>query len=383
MKQLLLISLFFFFEKLAFCKSFIEIKGHVAEDIDISVRIIYGLGEARNLPTNKQHFLYKTFSKEQFVPIYLSIKNNNTNVTQQIVFVVSRNSKVNIIIEKFDSIPYGCGLKITGLQFQNEEDVFRKKIMPVQAEYNKFYKSEIAKISSISFNKEQIDSIRKAMKIKKAIYIKKIVGFVQDYKHSYFSLFVFKNIVLMPTYTLSFEKDEKQKIFELFEGYIKQTSLWKETQKLISLKKSIEIGQKARNFYFKTNTRNDYSLFELLDKKKVLLIFTGTFCGGCVQQIPIIRDIENRINNDKLQIIYVSLDKTEKEWLNTIKRRRYPGLQTCDISQFNNRKKISDLYNIELIPQVVLISQNQEILYNNIFVKDDDALTKLKNILQL
>jgi len=371
-----------FLRGICFGESYFEIKGEIAEGLNISLSISYDSFRNQKLSINENRFSYNNLVTKTFTPIYLLLKNNRTNNTMQFFFFATSGSKINIKIDNLDSISFGKGIQFTGIPFQDEENDFIRNILPKQEEYFRFYTANINIIQSGKFKKHQIDSIRDEISVVKVKFINEVLDFVVLNKHSYFSLYVFKIIILKPTYMLSLGRLKIIDAFNIYDGEIKNTELWLEVNKTISLKKSLEIGKKAPNFFFKTDNNEDFSLYELLTKEKTLLIFTAKYCGGCIKQIPIIKEISNS-SVDKLQIIYVSIDRTKEDWFSSLKKNSYPGLQTCDLKYYNDGKSISNLYNVELIPQIFLIDSKSEILYNNIFQNDDDELTLLRRKLSI
>ena len=273
----ILIFTLFIFRGISFGISIFEIKGVISKNLDISLTISHDSLYNQNLTIYDCRFSYKNSSVNSLTPIYLLIKNNKNNNSKQFFFFATDGSKINIKIENLDSISFGKGIQISGIPFQREQNDFISSILPKEEKYDRFCNDKINIIRSGQFSKPQLDSIRKEMSAAKLRYISEVFDFVVLNKHSYFSLYVFKIIILKPTFMLSLGRPRIVSAFNLYDGEIKKSALWLEVSKIISLKQSLEVGKKAPNFYFKTDSHKNYSLYSLLTKEKMLLIFTAKY----------------------------------------------------------------------------------------------------------
>lgn len=284
-------------------------------------------------------------------------------------------------MEKIDSIKYGKGYFIEGLPFQKEENNFKDSILPIEGYYFDYYTQETNKELVSKKSQFEIDSININIKKERKKYLSKVLIFINANNHSYYSLFLFQKIILMPTNSIQIEREKLIRTFEMFGGDLIKTELWSDIQQLIILKQKLVNGSKAPDFYFKTKKLLKYSLNDLLKEKRVLLCFTAKRCGGCIMQIPIIKDIEQLMEGKDLQILYVSLDRIESDWKESLIKRAYAGIQTCDLDAYNFGIKIGELYNVEVIPQIYLIDKSGAIIYNYLLSRDDDNLAQLKKLL--
>lgn len=111
----------------------------------------------------------------------------------------------------------------------------------------------------------------------------------------------------------------------------------------------IDFLQNATILDRKNNARD---LDEILNKNKLIaLYFSGHFCPSCRTFTPaLIKAYENwKANDQKIEIIFVSCDDTEKHYQaasqnHLWKKIDYKNKEACDL--------IADHYNIKSIPQL-------------------------------
>ncbi len=89
----------------------------------------------------------------------------------------------------------------------------------------------------------------------------------------------------------------------------------------------------------------------------------------------ILTEIREKYLEEKLRIIYITLDTDSLKWITAVKKNKLLWENTND-------PNIPKQYGITYIPAVLLISPNGTILYNNIEKNDNDLLNILLSLLQ-
>ncbi len=72
--------------------------------------------------------------------------------------------------------------------------------------------------------------------------------------------------------------------------------------------KMLEPGEEAVDFVIKTLDGDDYKLSDTIGDKIILLLFWSIFCQPCQEEIPIIKDLYNKVGKDVMTVLAVSLD---------------------------------------------------------------------------
>lgn len=110
------------------------------------------------------------------------------------------------------------------------------------------------------------------------------------------------------------------------------------------------------------------------------LDFWASWCGPCIDDIPVLNKIYDKYKTKGLEIIGISLDKEKKNWINAIKKHQInnwlhcAGLDDAWISEIRNK------YKFDGIPYGILIDKHGVILSVNIDGEDlDELLDKIIN----
>lgn len=118
---------------------------------------------------------------------------------------------------------------------------------------------------------------------------------------------------------------------------------------------------------------NFSSVSELGKGKMVLLDFWASWCGPCRKQTKLLLPIYDRYHSRDFEIISISVDASERNWLKAIKDDKIKWKTLLDQG---NKNFVQDLYHAYSLPSNLLISPQGKILFKNI---EPD---QLKNILE-
>lgn len=116
----------------------------------------------------------------------------------------------------------------------------------------------------------------------------------------------------------------------------------------------------APDFSF-TSVQGEYVDSEELRGKIVLLDFWGTWCPPCVESVPGLRNINKRLDPERVVMIAISSDSDEDKWRSFIEKEKMVWPQYLD-----RDRKVHSAFRVNVFPTYVLIDQDGVIRYRTI-----------------
>ncbi|MBL4675605.1 MAG: TlpA family protein disulfide reductase [Mucilaginibacter sp.] len=209
-----------------------------------------------------------------------------------------------------------------------------------------------------------------------------VMSFLRLYPKDYFSYWYFINQVDQSDGVLradtAFLIEQLNYVRNIFPHEF-NTSL--EGQALIQKLKTrirplMTLNMPAPRFTLKTINAQPVDIAKLKGKH-ILLDFWATWCPPCMAQIPILKKVKTSVSADKLQIIGVSADNDPKALNRVVGENDMNWLHI-----FDSNRDISELYQIEVFPSLVLIDREGKIIYRSAGqINDVDELIKKLNSL--
>ncbi len=137
----------------------------------------------------------------------------------------------------------------------------------------------------------------------------------------------------------------------------------------------IEGEKKAISFTSRDIDNNKIILKEIYSKKNVLLVFWGTWCAGCIAEIPILRNIRQQYPAEQLEIVSVATASPIETVRQFIKERQMNWIHIV------NDDSIETLYQVHAYPELYLIDNKGDIIYRYT-AYPDPSLENLKKTLK-
>lgn len=283
------------------------------------------------------------------------------------------NAQVPVVDYAGDSIPAKYQL-----QFKEDNQAFFAYINPSMEEAARTY-ALLSAVDSGYIKNFNRDSLAKADAEQWNTTFRRKIEFIQQHPDSYASLFNFKQWILVSP---RFSTDSLSNMFSRLGKDIRETPLGHSVATAIERKKALQINHEVPLFSFKTQKGQTIELSAFRKQKYVLLCFWASWCVPCVKNIPFLKKIDSVYRDKGLQLISVSSDRDEPNWLAALQKYNMPWLQTWDFPLYTNDLKLKELFQVYYIPQYFLIDKEGKLVYQNFFNKDTDDHDILQNVLR-
>lgn len=132
-------------------------------------------------------------------------------------------------------------------------------------------------------------------------------------------------------------------------------------EKFVTSEKALQIGCVAPDFTLPDPNGNGVKLSDIYPKGKVTMIdFWAGWCNPCRRFNPTLVEIYKKYHKKGFEILGVSLDRDEKQWLDAIKTDKLTWTQVSELKFWNS--EVVKLYNVNYIPQNVFVDSEGKII---------------------
>lgn len=164
--------------------------------------------------------------------------------------------------------------------------------------------------------------------------------------------------------------EEAQEMYEKLSPEIKKTKVATAIQERLEGQKQAEvnakntaIGAKAPEFTAPTPDGGELALNEALGKL-TLVDFWAAWCKPCRAENPNIVKVYEKYHDKGLNVLGVSLDRTEEAWKKAIEDDNLTWQHVSHVAYFND--PIAKLYNVDAIPAAFLLDEKGIIVAKNL-----------------
>lgn len=126
--------------------------------------------------------------------------------------------------------------------------------------------------------------------------------------------------------------------------------------------KGIREGMKAPGFQLLDQTGKRVNLADYKGKV-VLLDFWATWCGPCLDLIPVHEDLKKRFKDQNVKFVYVSMDNSSALWKNFISKKRFTGDHLISGEAMGLKSPVAIDYKIEYLPFTLLLDTDGTIVW--------------------
>lgn len=128
------------------------------------------------------------------------------------------------------------------------------------------------------------------------------------------------------------------------------------------------------DFILKDLNGKQVKLTDLLGEKDLILIYWASWCGPCLEKIPDLKNFYTKYGN-QLQMVSISLDTKEAEWVKSSKAIQLNWLNISDLKGFNSPS--ATLFDIQGIPKTFWVGKDGR------FIKEVKDVKKIEDEMKL
>jgi thiol-disulfide isomerase/thioredoxin len=125
------------------------------------------------------------------------------------------------------------------------------------------------------------------------------------------------------------------------------------------------IGKNAPSLKFVDSLQKPVSFANIAKGKKYVVIdFWASWCGPCRKAIPALKKFYEEMNSKGVEIISVSTDKKESDWVKANTQEAFPWFSFLD------RAGLADAYNVKAIPAMFLLTGEGKVVAENVSLEE-------------
>ena len=119
-----------------------------------------------------------------------------------------------------------------------------------------------------------------------------------------------------------------------------------------------------REIVARTIDGKEIRLSDYVGKKQLILLdFWASWCIPCIQEVPLLKKLQEKYKNQGLQIVGVSVDSDREKWQDALEKHKPTGIQISELKGWESVSRVD--YGVQAIPFTVLIDASGKILARN------------------
>ena len=128
--------------------------------------------------------------------------------------------------------------------------------------------------------------------------------------------------------------------------------------------KVTNVGMPYREIVARTIDGKEIRLSDYVGKKQLILLdFWASWCIPCIQEVPLLKKLQEKYKNQGLQVVGVSVDSDREKWQGALNKHQPAGIQISELKGWESVSRVD--YGVQAIPFTVLIDASGKILARN------------------
>jgi len=303
---------------------------------------------------------------------YLSIQRRDTMSGSAEFFIGSKPATIVFQPERPGQPSlsnYKCtnAIEIDQMKQQKELREFSKNEMQAVSEFYQGHNREI--------NPRLNDSVNLSFKQLLSNLNERNLLFIKQHPEDYFSFWYFRtqivpNALFIDKHNIMYLNRLLDFFKTIFPSRFRESEEGENIRRVISeviQSDNIKVGMPAPDFSAADITQKQIRLSDFAGKY-VLIDFWASWCPSCMQEIPFIKRIQEDYPSNKLSIIGISWDRDSIAFNKAIQENKMDWIHI-----FGN-ENIFRIFNVDAIPQIILIDTHGKILYSSVEKNNRETL---------
>lgn len=288
-------------------------------------------------------FVIKGTLIKDVAPLFFRYKQKSSMMSDSF-YLENKNIEIELVVEQ---------KKIKDFEIANflVTSVKGTQTSILQNEYNQFVKQHQV---NINYYQELYDKLnRMVVKHPKNIYLGDLIE------------------------SLSFDekinKEELKKIYTKLDKKCQDENSIKHIENNLYPERELKFGSPVFNFEL-LNQKDSLFQTSTLKGKWFLIDFWSSWCKPCRKQLPDLKEIYNVYKYRNFEIIGVSLDKSNSNWIKALNKENLEWINVIENNEFLG--KVAKKYSVFAIPSNFLVDPSGKIVAKNILPEDLKKILK-------
>ena len=191
-------------------------------------------------------------------------------------------------------------------------------------------------------------------------------NFIREYRGTEIGEFFFFHCCGKEAYSKAFVNEIyptiRPEIREQYEALIRARQ--EKQDYFMRSQKATEVGRPYREVVARTPEGEEIRLSDYIGKKQLILLdFWASWCIPCIQEIPLLKKLQEKYEHQGLQIVGVSVDSDREKWKRALDKHQPAGIQISELKGWESTSRVD--YGVQAIPFTVLIDASGKIIARN------------------
>lgn len=283
-----------------------------------------------------------------------------TDVVKRAVLLVAEPGHIDVSMDSVSTIK--------GTLTNNDYQTFNDKLAAIDSEMKAIYQKsneDTTKTAQVALEKQYEEKEAQKTSIN--------YDFIKAHVKSQLGAYLFASRSYM------FSLDQMKEIIALISPEYKNNERMKKVEARIQALDATSVGKTFTNLKGKNPEGVDVSLADYAGKGKYVLIdFWASWCPPCRAEMPKLVEAYKQFKGKDFEIVGISLDKNNEDWVKGIKNLNITWPQISDLKFWDSQ--LAAAYGVNSIPHLVLLDKDGKILARGLSA--DQAVEKLNELLK-